>query len=148
MYSALQRSLGPLSTPMFLTVCYSLSKAPRRPGTPRWLSLWTPSHFHAQIHTHKFVLAVDHNAACEGNFLFLLPESVSINKIRRQKGRKKKKKDKHRPHSRSVSWLLASKDLWDPGSNILINCYLTPFYTPLTHVLILAVICIHLSCEK
>lgn len=44
--------------------------------------------------------------------------------------------------------LLTWKDQWDPGSNILINCYLTPFNTPLTQMLMLHTVCIHLPWAK
>lgn len=137
MYSTLQHSLGPLSTPMFLAVCYSLST--KHPGV-----LKTPAGFpseppHTSMHWStlaSLLLALDHNALYEGNcenFCFYCQNQSALTRL---KEKKRDKKDKLPPHSNWVSWLLVWKDLWVPGSNIQIKCCLTPFNTPLTHMFV------------
>lgn len=125
MYRALQHSLGPLSTPMFLTVCYSLYKAPRRPEDPLLASPLNPLTLPCTDPHSRLLLTMDHNALYEGNgeLLFLLPESVSI-KNKRQNVLKRQICASFLPCLMVISFKGLVRSY--------INCYLTPFNTPFT----------------
>lgn len=138
MYSALQLSLGPLSTPMFLTVCYSPYKAPRRPEDPLLAFPLNPITLACTDPNSYF-------AACSRPrvyFCFYWQNKFVLTRLKDRSSSKKKKINSYLSHL--VSWLLACNDLQDPGSNIMIICHLTPFYTPLTQMLIFDIICFHL----
>ena len=91
MYSALQHWLWPLSTPMFLTVCYSFYKAPRRPENPLLAFPLNPLTLPCTDPHSSLLLAMHHNVLCEGNwesFCFYCQKQSVLTRLKDKKGQK------------------------------------------------------------